>query len=221
MTQQGRPRTFVEHEVLDAAMQVFWRHGYAASSIAQLRAATGLSSASLYGAFGSKEGLFERAIAHYIAGPGQVSELVGDLTLDPLEALGLMLHGTIEMQSEPAHPGGCLVALSATVGAGGDDDVAARRIVAARRAEDRAGIEACIRRAVAGGAIRSDHEPAVSAILVHTFVLGVSTQLLDGVPPATLHAAAALLLSGLRPSGAAMSQDASSDGRSSILSDDK
>ena len=83
MAQQGRPRTFVEEEVLDAAMQVFWRHGYEASSIAQLRAATGLSSASLYGAFGSKEGLFERAIEHYITGPGRVSELVSDLSVDP------------------------------------------------------------------------------------------------------------------------------------------
>ncbi|TFD94823.1 TetR/AcrR family transcriptional regulator [Cryobacterium lactosi] len=198
MAQQGRPRTFVEHEVLDAAMQVFWRHGYEASSIAQLRAATGLSSASLYGAFGSKEGLFESAISHYIAGPGRVSELVGDLTLGPVDALGLMIHGTIEMQSDPAHPGGCLVTLSATVGAGGDDDVAARSVVAARRAEDRAGIEACIRRGVDAGAIPADLDPAVSAILVHSFVLGISTQLLDGVPPAGLHAAADLLLDGLR-----------------------
>ena len=197
MAQMGRPRAFVEHEVLDAAMHVFWRHGYEASSIAELRGATGLSAASLYGAFGSKEGLFERAIEHYIAGPGRVSELLGDLTLDPLDALGQMLHGTIAMQSDPAHPGGCLVALSATVGAGGDDDVAARRVVAARRAEDRSGIEACIRRGVDTGAVRVDLDPAISAIMVHSFVLGVSTQLLDGVPPAALHAAADLLLTGL------------------------
>lgn len=200
MAQQGRPRIFVEHDVLDAAMQVFWRHGYEASSIAQLRAATGLSSASLYGAFGSKEGLFARSIAHYVAGPGRVSELVGDLTLDPFDALSLMIHGTIEMQSDPAHPGGCLVALSATVGAGGDDGVAARSVVAARRAEDRAGVEACIRRGVDTGTIRDDLDPVASAMLVHSFVLGVSTELLDGVPPTALHTAADLLLEGLRRS---------------------
>lgn len=198
MAQQGRPRTFLEHEVLDAAMLVFWRHGYEASSIAQLRAATGLSSASLYGAFGSKEGLFERAVEHYIAGPGRVSELVGDLTRDPLEALGSMLHGTIEMQSDAAHPGGCLVTLSATLGADGDDDIAARAVVAARRAEDRARIEACVRRGLAAGVIRAELEPAAMAIMVHSFVLGVSTQLLDGVKPAVLHAAADGLLAGMR-----------------------
>ncbi|MGW2329269.1 TetR/AcrR family transcriptional regulator [Streptomyces sp. NPDC001700] len=56
--------------VLEAAMLLFWEQGYEATSLAQLRETTGLSSASLYGAFGSKEGLFEKAVEHYIAGPG-------------------------------------------------------------------------------------------------------------------------------------------------------
>lgn len=198
MTRPGRPRTFDEHEVLDAAMQVFWHHGYEASTISQLRAATGLSAASLYGAFESKEGLFERAVERYVAGPGSVSEIVGDLTLDPLAALDQMLHGTIAMQSDPAHPGGCLIALSATVGADGGDNVSARRVVSARRAQDRASIGACIRRGVDTGALRADLDPAVSATLVHSFVLGISTQLLDGVPASALDAAADLLLNGLR-----------------------
>lgn len=50
--------------VLDAAMLLFWEQGYEATSLAQLRAATGLSSASLYGAFGSKEGLFKQVVEH-------------------------------------------------------------------------------------------------------------------------------------------------------------
>lgn len=194
---QGRPRVFVEQEVLDAAMLVFWEHGYEGSSITQLRNATGLSSASLYGAFGSKEGLFERVIQHYIAGPGRVSEITGDRTLDPLEALGAMVHGTIVMQSDPAHPRGCLVALSATIGAGGEADVAARRVVAARREADRTGIEECIRRGIDAEVIRGDVDPVAAATVVHSFVLGVSTQLLDGVPPDALHAAADLIIGGL------------------------
>jgi len=50
---------------------------------------------------------------------------------------------------------------------------------------------------VDSGAVRVDLDPAISAIVVHSFGLGVSTQLLDGVPPAALHAAADLLLTGL------------------------
>lgn len=197
MVQQGRPRTFDEQQVLDAAMRVFWQHGYEASSIALLREATGLSSASLYGAFGSKEGLFERAVANYVAGPGRVSDRVRDLTLEPLDAIASMLHGTIEMQSDQAYPGGCLVTLSATVGAGGDDDIAARNAVAGRRAEDRAGIEDCLRRGRAAGAIRSDLDLEAATVMVHSFVLGVSTQLLDGVPPTSVHSAADLIVNAL------------------------
>ena len=38
----------------------------------------------------------------------------------------------------------------------------------------------------------------MAAVAVHSFVLGVSTQLLDGVPPAALHSAAELLPRGFR-----------------------
>lgn len=199
MAERGRPRTFDEGEVLDAAMRVFWEHGYEATSISQLRAATGLSAASLYGAFGSKEGLFERSLERYVAGPGRVRERVADLTLHPVEALGLMLHGTIDMQSDPANPGGCLIALSVTIGASGADDLAARGAVAEQRDQDRAGIETCITRGVESGAIRADASPSVTAAMVHAFVIGISTQLLDGVPATTLHDAADQLLSGLLP----------------------
>ncbi|WP_271985629.1 TetR/AcrR family transcriptional regulator [Pseudoclavibacter terrae] len=196
MAQQGRPRVFDEQHVLDAAMRVFWRHGYEASTVAELRSVTGLSAASLYGAFGSKEGLFERAVEHYIAGPGRVSELVGDITLDPLVAVDRMLHATIEMQSDPAHPGGCLVTLAATVGAEGD--APARAVVTERRVLDRARIADCLRRGITDGVMRSDLDPDVAALLVHSFMLGVSTQILDGVRPAELHRAADLVVEGLR-----------------------
>ncbi|PPF79569.1 TetR/AcrR family transcriptional regulator [Pseudoclavibacter sp. RFBJ3] len=198
MAQQGRPRAFVEREVLDAAMRVFWEHGYEASTVTQLRAATGLSAASLYGAFGSKEGLFERTVEHYVVGPGRVSDLVRDLWIDPVEALDRMLRATIDMQSDPGNPGGCLVTLSATVGAGGEDDVAARAIVAARRTADRAGIEACIRRGIEANTIRADLDPAIMATLIHSFVLGISTQLVDGVSPSELNAAASALIDSVR-----------------------
>lgn len=58
----ARPREFDETMVLDAAAAVFRRHGYAATSIEQLVAATGVHRGSLYATFGSKRGLFLRAL---------------------------------------------------------------------------------------------------------------------------------------------------------------
>ena len=54
----GRPREFDEATVLVAAMEAFWRHGYEATSLADLCRYTGLNKGSLYQAFGDKHQLF-------------------------------------------------------------------------------------------------------------------------------------------------------------------
>jgi len=61
----GRPREFDEEAVLEAAMDAFWRHGYEATSLADLCTCTGLHKGSLYQAFGDKHQLFMRALKHY------------------------------------------------------------------------------------------------------------------------------------------------------------
>ncbi len=62
----GRPREFDEDSVLEAAMEVFWRKGYEATSLADLCDCTGLHKGSLYQTFGSKHDLFMKALKHYI-----------------------------------------------------------------------------------------------------------------------------------------------------------
>lgn len=61
----ARPREFDETVVLDRALDVFWRKGFDGASIEDLTTATGLSRASLYGAFTDKEGLFKAALVSY------------------------------------------------------------------------------------------------------------------------------------------------------------
>jgi AcrR family transcriptional regulator len=61
----ARPRKFDEAAVVGAARLQFWQHGYEGTSMADLCAATGVASQSLYGAFGSKHGLFIRTLEDY------------------------------------------------------------------------------------------------------------------------------------------------------------
>ncbi|MFJ9246123.1 TetR/AcrR family transcriptional regulator [Streptomyces sp. NPDC101776] len=62
---RGRPRAFDrDGAVLDAA-RLFWRRGYSGTSTRTLAATLGLSTSSLYAAFGSKAGLFEEAVRTY------------------------------------------------------------------------------------------------------------------------------------------------------------
>lgn len=59
---RGRPRSFDPDQALDAARRAFWRNGYAATSLDDLAAATGLNRPSLYGAFGDKRAIYLAAL---------------------------------------------------------------------------------------------------------------------------------------------------------------
>ncbi|MEO6028768.1 MAG: helix-turn-helix domain-containing protein, partial [Candidatus Binatia bacterium] len=61
----ARTREFDEDEVLEQAMQVFWRRGYQSTSLNDLLDAMHLSKSSFYEAFGTKRDLLLTAIQRY------------------------------------------------------------------------------------------------------------------------------------------------------------
>ncbi len=61
----GRPIEFDRTDVLEKALQVFWRKGYASTSMQDLVAATGINKASIYNSFGDKEAFFICVLEHY------------------------------------------------------------------------------------------------------------------------------------------------------------
>lgn len=191
----GRPRAFNLDDAVDAALALFWEQGYEGTSLSQLRSALGISSASFYAAFGSKEALFERALERYVAGPGSVTDIVGEVALPGREAVARMLHDSVAMQTDPSHPKGCLVALSGRAGGSGTPR-SVRDSVTARRREDQARIARCVERAIERQELRADTDVRALTTAVHGFLLGMSTQIRDGAGAVELHRAAdAVLLS--------------------------
>ena len=63
----GRRRTFIESEAIGSATAVFAERGFAGASVDDLVRATGVNRASLYGVFGSKDGLFQRCLTEALA----------------------------------------------------------------------------------------------------------------------------------------------------------
>jgi TetR/AcrR family transcriptional repressor of nem operon len=61
----GRPRLFDLDAAIGSALEVFWKHGYAATTPAELLEAIGVGKGSFYNAFESKHALFERALERY------------------------------------------------------------------------------------------------------------------------------------------------------------
>ena len=105
----GKPQ-FDDDAVINSAMDVFWRHGYSASSIDQLATAMGLSRSSLYKRFRDKDGLFEEVLSTYVERVvRRMNSVRGDTKRQQLEAL---LHEFLPREGRTARPAGCMLARS-------------------------------------------------------------------------------------------------------------
>ena len=63
---RGRPSCFDREKLLDQVMELFWDRGYANVSFNEIGHAVGLTRASLYNAFETKEALFIEALEQYL-----------------------------------------------------------------------------------------------------------------------------------------------------------
>jgi TetR/AcrR family transcriptional regulator, transcriptional repressor for nem operon len=103
----GRPRDFDFDDALDRAVELFWKQGYAATSVRQLCDALGIQPGSFYAAFESKEACFRRAIDRYVEtqpfprtlGPDAI-RLWFDVIVDPKRTP----KGCLLVQSAMEHP---------------------------------------------------------------------------------------------------------------------
>ena len=187
MARTGRPRGFDKEAALEQAMHLFWEHGYEATSLAQLKAAMGgLSASSFFAAFESKEALFRAALDRYLRTHGRVVAPLHDSGLPPREAIERALRGSARMQTDVAHPPGCFVVLS-TVNSS-PENRHLQELLAAERARNRAGLRACVERAIRDGELRADTDPAALAAVFDTVLVGLATQARDGVALAALDA---------------------------------
>jgi TetR/AcrR family transcriptional regulator, copper-responsive repressor len=62
---RGRPRQYDPDRALAKAAEAFWKRGYAATSLDDLAAATGMNRPSLYAAFGDKRDLYLKTLKRY------------------------------------------------------------------------------------------------------------------------------------------------------------
>jgi AcrR family transcriptional regulator len=62
----ARPRKFSREGVLEKALPVFWKHGFADVSLQELETATGVNKSGLYSEFSGKAELFLRSLRFYL-----------------------------------------------------------------------------------------------------------------------------------------------------------
>lgn len=150
---RGRPRSFDPDEVLDKAMRVFWKRGFEGASLADLEEATCLTRPSLYAAFGDKESLFAKSLAHYVkTSDFCVLDDMADPAADPEAALRLLLSTIADFASCPTNPGGCFMVNCLVDTATGHD--AARSVAQDAKNRRRADLTSLFKGAVERGVLK-------------------------------------------------------------------
>jgi AcrR family transcriptional regulator len=175
---RGRPRAFDETAVLDTAVDIFWRSGYARASIADISAATGVAPSSLYNAYGSKLNLFACALDRYL------DAIIGQV-LEPLEHGSAGLADTdaffeqLAARRAPSRPLGCLAAN--TLGEFRDPPPMIAERMARYRKLLRRAFRAALTRAAASGEIPAEAvAPRVEALI--SIVIASSLLAAAGAP---------------------------------------
>ncbi len=183
----ARPREFNEDVALDAAMQCFWAKGYQATSVRDLEAETGLTTPSLYNAFGDKRALFRRALQRYAENSARVRIARLEANLPPKEAIREFIREIVEHSLNDKERRGCLIVNSALEIAPHDPDIGAE--IATRMAE----VEAFFRRSIVAAqkdrSVPPDRNPKDVARLLLGVTIGIRVvartnpdrQLLEGM----------------------------------------
>lgn len=124
----ARTKEFDPDAALQSALELFWRRGYEATSMADLVAHLGIGRASLYATFGSKHELYLKALERYEQ--GGMGQIVRELSR-PGPALPGVRAVVRRYAAEAAHDElrlhGCMVTNTASELAA-HDPAAARRV---------------------------------------------------------------------------------------------
>jgi AcrR family transcriptional regulator len=185
----GRPREFDRDAALEAAMLLFWRKGFAATSMNDLCDAMGVRSPSLYAAFGSKEALYLEAIEHYVQTQGPpVWDKLADGATARAGIENLLIAATEILPKSRATPAGCMAMLAAV---GDEWPAGITRVVKKVRLEVLGALRSRLENAAAEGELPASTDiDGLSRFYLGVYQ-GMAIQARDGATQAELGAVAA------------------------------
>ena len=171
---RGRPRAYEPDVALGKALDLFRRDGFAATSLDDLSAATGMNRPSLYGAFGDKRELFIKSYRRY---RDDARAAMGDIFRNELpirERLKRIYAVALDIYlSGESGPRGCFTVMTAASEAVYDPDI--RAMVLEGFAELDKAFAICFRRAQEKGELAASADPTVLAQLasatIHTIAI--------------------------------------------------
>src|SRR6266851_1661954 len=184
---RGRPRAYQPEIALGKALDLFRKGGFAATSLDDLSAATGMNRPSLYGAFGDKRELYIKSYQRYRADARAAmldifrDELPIRKRLERIYAVALDIY-----LSGEAGPRGCFTVMTAASEAVADPDI--RAMVLEGLSELDKAFAVCFRRGKEKGELPESADPAVVAQLASATIHTIAIRARARVPRKELEA---------------------------------
>ena len=175
---RGRPRSYEPDVALGKALDLFRKEGFAATSLDDLSAATGMNRPSLYGAFGDKRELFIKSYQRYREDARAAMAGIFRDELPIRQRLARIYAVALDIYLSGDSPRGCFTVMTAASEAVSDPDI--RAIVLEGLAELDKAFAACFRRAKEKGELPANADPVVLAQIasatIHTIAIRARAQ---------------------------------------------
>jgi TetR/AcrR family transcriptional regulator, copper-responsive repressor len=184
---RGRPRAYEPDVALGKALELFRKGGFAATSLDDLSAATGMNRPSLYGAFGDKRELYIKSYQRYRddarAATREIflQEMPIRKRLERIYAVALDIYF-----AGNSGPNGCFTVMTAGSEAIADPDICAM-VLDALSELDKA-FARCFNRAKEKGELTEGADPAVLGQLASATLHTIAIRSRAGVPRKELEA---------------------------------
>jgi AcrR family transcriptional regulator len=184
---RGRPRAYQPEIALGKALDLFRKDGFAATSLDDLSAATGMNRPSLYGAFGDKRELYIKSYQRYRA---DARAAMIDIFRDQMpirQRLERIYAAALDIYlSGEAGPRGCFTVMTAASEAVADPDI--RKLVLEGFFELDKAFAACFRLAKENGELPDSADPEVLAQLASATIHSIAIRARAQVPRKELEA---------------------------------
>ena len=184
---RGRPRAYQPDIALGKALDLFRKDGFAATSLDDLSAATGMNRPSLYGAFGDKRELYIKSYARYRADARAAMQEIFREEMPIRKRLERIFAVALDIYlSGETGPRGCFTVMTAGSEAVADPEI--RAMVLEGLSELDKAFGACFRLAKEKGELPASADPAVLAQLASATIHTIAIRARARVPRKELEA---------------------------------
>lgn len=184
---RGRPRSYEPDVAIGQALDLFRRTGYAATSLDDLSAVTGMNRPSLYGAFGDKRALYIKSYQRYRADYTARVLTLFKADIDIRERLRRFYAAALDIYTTGADdPRGCFAVMTVASDAIADPEIQALMLEGFKELDD--AFAWCFRTAIARGELPETANVDVLAKMASALLNLSSIRARAGVPRSELDA---------------------------------